>query len=274
MTKTWVATTAKWIAASRARETERPDRLFSDPYAATLAGKVGKDMMARSEQVTGKENQFLPVRTRYFDDLLIAGLSKINQVVILGAGFDTRAFRLPLESKLRIFELDMPQVFMEKESILDSMGAKPRCQRQCVPADLNEAWIAELLAAGFATGNPSLWIAEGLFFYLSPSQVDSLLKDSASLSAPGSLFAADFSGTGILTRPELQAYLTWLETRGELPPFCHDDPFELFASNGWRAMKVVQAGQPEANYGRLPLVTGAASSENAQTYLVTGELGF
>ncbi len=84
MTKTWVATTAKWIAASRARETERPDRLFSDPYAATLAGEVGKEMMARSEHVTGKENQFLPVRTRYFDDLLMAAMNRINQ------GGDTR----------------------------------------------------------------------------------------------------------------------------------------------------------------------------------------
>ena len=86
MTAAWLPATAKWIAASRARETLRPDRLFADPYAEALAGPEGRETMARSESIAGKENAFLPVRTRYFDDLLLAATREIGQVVLLGAG--------------------------------------------------------------------------------------------------------------------------------------------------------------------------------------------
>ena len=60
--------TAHWIAAARARESERADRLFDDPYAAVLAGDRGRAALAASEGASGSENEFLPVRTRFFDD--------------------------------------------------------------------------------------------------------------------------------------------------------------------------------------------------------------
>src|SRR6266699_6751320 len=93
-----VAGTAYWIAAARARETARPDRLFEDPYAAALAGDRGRRMLERAEAPTGRPNPFLPIRTRHFDDVLVAeaGRDRPGQVVLLGAGLDTRGFRLPL----------------------------------------------------------------------------------------------------------------------------------------------------------------------------------
>jgi O-methyltransferase involved in polyketide biosynthesis len=66
-----VTRTALWIAAARARESARPDRLFNDPWSAALAGTDGRDRLVASEQACGREHLFLPVRTR-FDDLLSA----------------------------------------------------------------------------------------------------------------------------------------------------------------------------------------------------------
>ena len=62
--------TAQWIAAVRARESARPDRLFDDPYAHALAGPDGYAAMARSEAAAGGENRMIPVRVRWFDDAI------------------------------------------------------------------------------------------------------------------------------------------------------------------------------------------------------------
>jgi methyltransferase (TIGR00027 family) len=94
------AGTAFWIAAVRARETERRDGLFADPYARDLAGQRGSTVMAASERTAGGENAFIPVRVQWFDDLIVSAAAQVRQVVLLGAGLDTRAFRLDLPTDL------------------------------------------------------------------------------------------------------------------------------------------------------------------------------
>ncbi len=64
--------TANWIAAARAKETEGPGALFLDPYAAMLEGHVGRAALAASERASGGPNEFLPLRTRFFDDVILA----------------------------------------------------------------------------------------------------------------------------------------------------------------------------------------------------------
>ncbi|HEX2849610.1 MAG TPA: class I SAM-dependent methyltransferase [Acidimicrobiales bacterium] len=88
-----VAMTACWMAAVRARETARPDRLFDDPLAATLAGPEGVDLMHRME-AGFPENPTIPIRTRFFDDALVGAVAggRIGQVVVLAAhGWAARA---------------------------------------------------------------------------------------------------------------------------------------------------------------------------------------
>lgn len=245
------ASTANWIAAARARETERPDRLFSDRYADALAGESGRTILERSERTTGAENPFIPVRTRYFDDLIAAASAGIRSIVLLGAGLDTRAFRLHLAPDIHLYEVDRPEIFAYKEPILEAAGARPTCDRHLVPADLAKDWRGDLLKGGFDPGIATLWIAEGLFFYLSEQAVRSLLATARSLSAPGSALAADLFGTGLLESPQMHSYLEWLRSENLPPPFATDNAALLVEECGWRMKEITMVGEPRANYGRL-----------------------
>lgn len=261
------ASTAKWIAAARANESARPDRLFSDPFAGALAGEAGAGILARSEAASGGENPFLPVRTRYLDDLLLA--AGAPQAVLLGAGLDTRAYRLAIGEQTRVFELDRAEVLDEKDRILSGLGAHPLCRRQTVPTNLAGPWMDDLTAAGFDAGVPAVWIAEGLFYYLDQKAVRRLLRGARQLSAVGSMFAADVFGTGILEQPQIKPYLQWLETVGLPPPFATDDPSALFASSGWAAAKITEPGDADANYGRLAVRPVGAVEGSNRAYLVS-----
>jgi methyltransferase (TIGR00027 family) len=148
---------AYWIAAVRARETTRSDRLFEDPYAAALAGDRGVATMAASERAAGGENKFLPVRTRWFDDVIGAAVAGggVDQIVLLGAGLDTRPYRLQLAGDVTWFEADDRALLAEKNSILPEHGA-----RVCVPTDLGVDGLTPLLIAGLDPARPIMWVAE------------------------------------------------------------------------------------------------------------------
>lgn len=102
-----LAMTARWTAGARARESQRPDRLFHDPWAEQLAGPEGK---AWAEQQSADTSISTIVRTRFFDDFLLRAIaaSSLRQVVLLAAGLDTRAYRLPWPNHTLFFEVDQP----------------------------------------------------------------------------------------------------------------------------------------------------------------------
>ncbi|HEY2792638.1 MAG TPA: SAM-dependent methyltransferase [Micromonosporaceae bacterium] len=260
---------AYWIAASRARESARDDRLFDDPYAPILAGARGVAAMAASERAAGGENTFLPVRTRYFDDALTAALEGgIRQVVLLGAGLDTRAFRLRLPDGVTWFEVDRPEIFAAKEPVLH--GEVARCARLTVPADLSGDWPAALRAAGFEPGQPIAWLAEGLLFYLEPAQVDDLLRTTATLTSAGGVFLADVMSEMVRTAPAMAAYRAYTEANRLAPPYGNDDPAALLRANGWATGHLTWAGAPDANYGRFVRQAGRTPPPSGRAHLVTG----
>ena len=236
------AGTAHWIAAARARETERQDRLFADPYAAVLAGPIGRAALAASERASGSENVFLPIRTRFFDDLLVAEAPRLDQVVLLGAGLDTRPFRLTLPAALRWFEIDRAELFAEKEPILGALGVVAGCQRTVVAADLTGAWSPALLDAGFQASRRTAWIAEGLCFYLSGDAVRDLMSETRRLAGGGSLIAADVFGSGLLSLPGMRTYLAGRAERGLPPPFTTDNPVETLHDAGWPSVELALPG--------------------------------
>lgn len=242
--------TAAWIAAARARESERVDRLFVDPFASAFAATLGRLALEASERASGGENQFLPIRTRFFDDALEAEADKLDQVVLLGAGFDTRAYRLSLPGELRWFEIDRPEMLAEKQRILGELGSTARCRRSVVAADLAQSWTESLLEAGFVQGHRTAWLAEGLLFYLSAAAVANLLGEARRLSGVGSLIGADVFGSGLLTLPAVGRSVSARAGRGLPPPFTTDDPAATFKAAGWSSVGLEYPGRLGVIYGR------------------------
>jgi len=264
-----VAGTGAWIAAARARESARPDRLFDDPWADLLAGDEGRARLAASEGAGG-ENRFLPVRTRFFDDVLVEATGWATQVVLLGAGLDTRAYRLDLPPSLHVYELDLPGPLAAKEASLRSVGARPVCERHPVAVDLRTGWSGALRDAGFDPSAPTAWLAEGLLFYLDAASVEAMLT-AAALSGSRALLALDTFGTGLLRLAGMQAWIEQRSRAGQPLPFCTDDPADLVRRNGWPRCDLTQPGQRAANYGRLPPIPedwAGGADPTLRSYLV------
>jgi methyltransferase (TIGR00027 family) len=160
------------MAAARARESERADRLFSDPLAAALAGPEGFTWLAHLEAAAWSTvpGLYPVIRTRFFDDFVLDSCRRlgVRQVVLAAAGLDTRAFRLDWPSRTRLYEMDLPEVLTSKEDVIGKAGAIPNCERLTVGVDLQEAtWPEALVARGYRPERQSIWLIEGLLSKLS-----------------------------------------------------------------------------------------------------------
>jgi methyltransferase (TIGR00027 family) len=166
-----VSDTALMTAACRAMETERPDGLIRDPFAAQLAGERG---MAIARALPGLERMCfgIGIRSRFLDELLLDTIPThgIATVLSVGAGLDTRPWRLELPATLRWIEIDFPDMLDYKDAI---MAAAPRCHRERLSADVNQASGRERVFAA-ADDGPTLMITEGLLMYLPAATIEAL----------------------------------------------------------------------------------------------------
>jgi methyltransferase (TIGR00027 family) len=178
-----VAATSLPAAANRMAESARPDRWFDDPLAAAF---VAASQWRPPEDDEAGEI-WVVVRTRFFDEYLAAAsASGCRQVVLVGAGLDARAFRLCWPLPASLFEIDQPQTFAFKESVIASVRPRATCRRSVVPADLREDWTPALRAHGFDPLVRTVWLIEGVLTYLSHEEVNRLMQAVSQLSAPGS----------------------------------------------------------------------------------------
>jgi methyltransferase (TIGR00027 family) len=249
-----VVLTSRWMAAARARESERPDRLFNDPLAAALAGPEGFAWLDRMEPAArlGGPGLYAVVRTRFFDDFLLHASQRTGarQLIILAAGMDARAFRMEWLPGTRLYELDRPEVLATKDAVIARAGAHPTCERRAIEADLERpSWSAALLDAGYEVREPSVWLAEGVFFYMTEAAVRALLGGASVLTSPLSQLGADLVNRDLLTSPVMGPLLWTFSRRGAMGRFGTNDPEALFAEHGWEA-EVIQPGEGEANFGR------------------------
>lgn len=251
-----IAPTSRWMAAARARESERADRLFDDPLAAVLAGPEGFAWLERMESAARSDSPGLypVIRTRFFDDFLLDACRRlgVRQVVLAAAGLDTRAFRLNWPSQVCLYEMDLPEVLDAKEEVIEAAGAEANCERRTIRVDLSqETWPEALLAAGYQPEWPSVWLIEGLLFYLPRAAVHGLLEKVGALTATGSLLGLDVMNRGLFLSPVAWPMQAALARRGAPGRFGTNDPEKLMTHHGWEA-DVTQPGEEGANYGRWP----------------------
>lgn len=256
-----VERTALLTAAIRAAESRRPDRLYDDPYAAAFAGDAGPELLAEVRAVTfpAGRSRTLPstpdynaIRTRFFDDYLRDAVrdQAMNQVVLAPVGMDARAFRLAWPQGVRLFEVDRPVVLSVKDEVFGD--APCPVDRRPVGVDLrDDDWTDRLLAAGYDPAAPSLWLLEGLLYYLPEPDVHRVLDRVRAVTAPGSLVAADVVNSAALRLPNMRGLLDVFAGWGCPWLFGTDEPEALFARHGITAT-AVQPGEPAADYGRWP----------------------
>jgi methyltransferase (TIGR00027 family) len=249
-----IAPTSRWMAAARARESERADRLFDDPLAAALAGPDGVAWLERMEFAAQSDSPGLypVIRTRFFDDFLLDACRRlgVRQVVLAAAGLDTRAFRLNWPPQVCLYEMDLPEVLDAKEEVIEAAGAKASCERRTIRVDLSqETWPEALLAVGYQPERPSVWLIEGLLFYLTRAAVHGLLGKVGALTVTGSLLGLDVMNRGLFFSPVAWPNQVALTQRGAAGRFGTNAPETLMGRHGWEA-DVTQPGEEGANYGR------------------------
>jgi methyltransferase (TIGR00027 family) len=126
----------------------------------------------------------MAMRTKFFDEYFVASAGTgIRQAVILAAGLDSRAYRLPWPAGSVVYEIDQPQVIEFKAGVFKDLGAQPIAELRTVGIDLRDDWPTALRTA---------WLAEGLLIYLPPQAQDALFDTITELSAPGRTVATEY----------------------------------------------------------------------------------
>lgn len=200
---TSVGSTALFVAAARALEAQKPDPVSVDQYAEVFCravggrwadivdGKAPDSRLLRADFGTAFVN-FQAARTRYFDDYFAAASAAgVRQIVILAAGLDSRAYRLPWPDGTVIYELDQPKVLEFKREVLAVHGDRPRAGRREIAVDLRDDWPKVLKHSGFDVTQPAAFIVEGLLVYLPASSQGELFAGLDALAAPGSRAAIE-----------------------------------------------------------------------------------
>ena len=271
-----VASTAVAVAAGRALESSRPDALVRDPWAAVLVERAGVQFtfperwpddplsVEPFEQSLLIGSLYVGLRTRFIDDQVAA--AGLRQVVILGSGLDTRAWRLDWPVGTVVFELDAPEIIDFVSSVME--GEVASCTRIPIAADVTAPWASRIVANGFRPDAPTTWVMEGLLPYLSAADQSALLDDLTALSAPGS-HAVIERATAIEDSPQARERLetfsrmTGLPMTEVLARADPPDPATVLTEHGWTTGHVSIAAL-EKRYGRT-LSLDASKSAPAGT---------
>jgi len=254
-----IVESARWAAAQRGRESARSDRLFFDPLAAALAGEDGFAALQLSEKYNPQHvdtANYISIRIRFFDDTALkCSNNRIRQFGLPAAGMDARAYRLPWPDGTMFYELDHSVLFAMKEDILGRQGFHSTF-RQTIRTDLKHNWARLVVDTGFASDKRSMWIVEGLFYYLEEADVHHVLAQASSLGC-----TRERDGDGLRKSECSYQPGEAMEERRMGWRFGTDDPAALFAQHGWEA-EVKHPEEEGAKYDsqRFPRHGGGATS--------------
>jgi methyltransferase (TIGR00027 family) len=241
-----VSDTARWVAAYRALESAREDALFSDPFAALLAGDRGPAIAARAPRPT-RDGWPVIARTKVIDDMALAAIREgCDRVISLAAGLDARPYRLELPASLPWIEADLPDMIFEKNAAL--AHADPRCALRRVAVDLADPIArAAFLDEALRGAERALVLTEGLVMYLTPDIVESLARDLArpavaywitDLLSPASRNLVMLAADGMLANAPMR--------------FAPGEGVAFFEALGWRVEALRSLFDEARRFRRLP----------------------
>jgi methyltransferase (TIGR00027 family) len=234
--------TAVMVAAYRGRATLRGDGLCDDRWAAALAGDEGLAFAARYDTAFAYIELWLALRTCVLDAQVRARIEDgVRQVVILGAGLDTRAARLA-SSGVRFFEVDHPASQADKRARLARLADYPIDAAAYVACDFEQQdFLDVLVAAGFVPTAPSLFLWEGVTYYLPEAAVRATLSRIAKGAAPRSIVAFDYVRKrfvqGEMKDPKDHEARDRVAEMGEPLRFGTDDVLPLLHDVGFRRVR-------------------------------------
>ena len=255
--------TAELVAAFRAAEQARPsdERIFSDPYAdlfvtdRKLRALVQRPRLARAivrlrEHVTPGIIGEALLRYRYAEGVLRSAREEkgVEQLVIVGAGYDSTAMRLGPASDVRVFELDHPATQARKRDILSAELPGALERSTMVPCDLRDEKVSAALArTDFDPARPAVFNWIGVCMYLEREAVEATIRDLATVAAPGSRLVLDYMEAGVIdgttTSKSARRAAADVAKRGE--PFRfglrHDEPPAFLAPLGFTARESIPA---------------------------------
>ena len=245
-----ISDTARWVAAYRAQETARPDAVFRDPFARVLAGERGQQIAA-TQTFSGENAWAFTARTWAFDQCIVDEVrAGAGLVVNLAAGLDARPYRMDLPRTLRWVEVDLPEILEYKSQALAS--ATPVCALERIPLDLaNVEGRRALFASLGGLAVRALVITEGLLIYLDRTEVESLARDLASVTA-FSRWAVDICSPGLLKLLKERGGTT-IAAGGAEYRFAPPEGPAFFEGCGWRPIEVTSMLKTAAKLKRLPL---------------------
>src|SRR6266508_2678334 len=246
-----ISDTAIWAAIYRAREMERPNALFRDPFAKRLTGERGVQIAAVMK-VHDKHEWAWVMRTVLFDGFIAEQIGQgVDLVVNLAAGLDARPYRMALPSSLRWVEVDLPAILDYKEEIL--RGQKPVCALERVRLDLSDLSARrDLFRRLGEAAKKALIITEGLLIYLTAADVGSISED---LAAPESFrhWVVDIASPGLLRLLQREVGATLEEARAPLK-FAPPEGPAFFTRHGWCPAAVRSPFREAARAKRLPFL--------------------
>ena len=237
--------TALMVAAYRARATLNHPAFCLDPWAAELAGARGAELAEAFDVSMPHMELWIGLRTAYLDHVvahLLGGERGISQVVILGAGMDTRATRLQREG-VRFFEVDTPAAQARKRAALATLEGYTPEVASYVSCDFeHQDFLERLVVSGFDPETPALFLIEGVVYYLTEEAVRGTLSRIAEAVHSQSVVAFDTIPRRVIDRHKIgrsEGAVTLVEELGEPFLFGLDDAVPLLWECGFGFVRTI-----------------------------------
>ncbi len=242
-----VTDTAFWVASYRAIESKKNNPLFVDPLAELLSGKHGNKVSNTMKPVAKYAYWSITIRTRLIDDYLLKYISEGYQTIInLGAGLDTRPYRLSLPSDVRWIELDFPEVIEFKNDKLKDQTAN--CELERIAVDLSDrSECVRIFSEINDRSGSAIILTEGVIPYLTEELVSSLAKDIH--HQPNfELWIAEYYAPEMYARYQSPGFKNLL---GDAPfRFFPANWFSFFENNGWNRKEIQYLHDVAAKHNR------------------------